>query len=146
MIGYFAYQLSWRLLAPILQFQDTYQIRVPLGGRAVDAEVPGFEVLRQACFGELISFVRVPYFDKLMLELGWVPQQWFARTAEGEPPMPFGVEIVWWKYAVVGVFMLLLCGHGRCARRARGRTAADPGPRPAVPTAVRRSPQRPLRG
>jgi hypothetical protein len=108
MLGYFAYQLSWRLLAPLLQFDDAYPIRVPLGGRPVDAEVPGFEVLRRACFEKLINFVRIPYFDTLMLELGWAPGQWFARTPEGQPPMPFGVEVPWWNYAVVAVAMLLI--------------------------------------
>ncbi len=108
MIGYFAYQLSWRLLAPLLQFKSMYEIRVPRDGALVDAEVPGFEVLRRACFESLIGLVRLPYFDRLMLELGWAPQQWASRAVEGAPPTGFAVETHWWQFAAVAAFMLVL--------------------------------------
>ena len=127
MIGYFAYQLTWRVLAPLLQFQDSYEIRALVGNRAVDAEVPGFEVLRRLCFEKLIGFVKLPYFDTLMRELGWVSGNWLARTPEGEPVAPFGVETHWWQYAVVGVVMLLLWSvvGGALARVHAVRIARD---------------------
>ena len=105
MIGWFAYQVSWRLLAPVLGYAAEYDVRV---NAATGGKVPGFEILRRAFFEHVLALVRAPYLDRLLLEIGWTPVRLFAPGAADAPLEPFRVEVPLWHHLVIAFVVLLL--------------------------------------
>lgn len=124
MIGWFAYQVCWRLVAPLLGYASEYDVRI---NATASGKIPGFEVLRRAFFEHVLALLRVPYLDRLLVEIGWAPVQLFAPGAADAPLEPFRVVVPWWHHVVVALVLLVVWSviGGALARVHAVRIARD---------------------
>ena len=90
MIGWFGYQVCWRLLSPLLGYEGEYAVRL---NATTGGKIPGFEVLRRAFFEQVLAVVRVPHLDRLLLEIGWAPVALFAPGDAETPLEPFRIDV-----------------------------------------------------
>ncbi len=87
--GWLAYQLSWPALASILAVPE-------VGG------VPAWIGLRSAFFDRVLGWTGLPYTNHIHGLVGSLGQ---IRLRDGPAYDP---QLPWWKYAVVGVWLLVL--------------------------------------
>jgi len=123
-IGWFAYQVTWRLLAPALGYAATYDVRL---GPQASGRIAGCEVLKRAFFETVLGVLRLPYLANLLREIGWTPQALYAAGEPGTPLTPFHVETPLWHVAVVAAVLLLVWSiiGGALARVHAVRIARD---------------------
>jgi hypothetical protein len=117
-------RVDFDLLAPALGYAAEYDVRL---NATTSGQVPGFEVLRRAFFEQLIALVRVPYLDRLLVEIGWAPVRLFEAGAADAPLVPFRVDVPWWHHVAVVLVLLVVWSviGGALARVHAVRIARD---------------------
>lgn len=91
--GWLAYQLSWPALASLLAVDG--------GG------VRAWEALRNDFFWLVLGWMRLPFTEQVFLLVGARPML-VSPGKPGELATIHSLDLPWWKYVVVGVWMLVL--------------------------------------
>ncbi len=130
-IGWFAYELVWRLLAPALGIAERYDVLVPFNAtQARPAQLDGFDALRREFFQRMFEMVPLPHLDALLHAIGVDSQILLAPTVEGQPAQQFRLgpdAFGTWQFAVVAAVLFLLWSivGGALARMHAVRIARD---------------------
>lgn len=123
MIGWFAYQVSWRVLAWVLRYDAEYAL-----GEQGTGRVQGFEVLRSEFVAATFGRLQLPFLGDLLGQLGWT--QYSVRVVAAADPSvaaASAVAVPWWHHVVVALAMLFLWSvvGGALARVHAVRIARD---------------------